>query len=593
MTFLKNVFLQRLIGSTLLELFQSRDEGRRSDSNWCGLPAPDPHRLSLCGRGCSSRYPISYSISKGFQNATRTSLSACRVTCGQYGALWPRPTGTTTIGDQVMIFHPSMVRFDQMEVVGTTRGPREYVAACTQLFLDNLLLECGSNCSVASNYEVHVHLVTRNPDLTHNWNTDESYSLDIVPNPRVPLSSGRGRSSPRKHVLVIATSVRIRDAPVFRHRGLMLDTARNFLPTYAIKRTLDAMAASKLNVLHWHVTDSQSFPLESPRVPQLSRFGAYSSRQVYSPQDVVYLLEYARLRGVRVILEIDAPAHAGNGWQWGESAGLGQLAVCVNKQPWRKYCIEPPCGQLNPINPNLYHVLGDLFRDIQDMFPVGEVFHMGGDEVFFPCWNSSSDIVSYMDEHYQGRSEAEFLQLWADFQNKALRTWDEEAGHSNTPIILWSSHLTKSAVIESFLDKNRYIIQTWVPASDPLPSELLAKGYNVIYSTKDAWYLDHGFWGSTVYHSWRVAYDNKIPHKSGVLGGEACMWSEFVDNQALDAKVWPRAAAAAERLWSNPDTNSLSAEARFYRHRNRLVTRGIKADALIPAYCYLNDGECQ
>lgn len=84
--------------------------------------------------------------------------------------------------------------------------------------------------------------------------------------------AGRGRNAPRKHVLVIAGNVRLSDGPVFRHRGLMLDTARNFLPLYAMKRTLDAMAASKLNVLHWHATDSQSFPLESPRVPQLARW---------------------------------------------------------------------------------------------------------------------------------------------------------------------------------------------------------------------------------------------------------------------------------------------------------------------------------
>jgi hexosaminidase len=70
----------------------------------------------------------------------------------------------------------------------------------------------------------------------------------------------------------MATNVRLSDAPIFRHRGLMLDTARNFLPLYAMKRTLDAMAASKLNVLHWHATDSQSFPLVSPRVPQLARW---------------------------------------------------------------------------------------------------------------------------------------------------------------------------------------------------------------------------------------------------------------------------------------------------------------------------------
>lgn len=124
------------------------------------------------------------------------------------------------------------------------------------------------------------------------------------------------------------------------------------------------------------------------------RFGAYSARQVYSPQDVEQLLEYARLRGVRIILEVDAPSHAGNGWQWGEAAGLGQLAVCVNQQPWRKYCIQPPCGQLNPTNPNLYSVLRDLYRDILDVFPLGEALHMGGDEVrnLVICWARQSDV---------------------------------------------------------------------------------------------------------------------------------------------------------------------------------------------------------
>jgi hexosaminidase len=87
---------------------------------------------------------------------------------------------------------------------------------------------------------------------------------------RVPAALG-GSGRGRKHLLIMAANVRLSDAPVFRHRGLMLDTARNFLPLYAMKRTLDAMAACKLNVLHWHATDSQSFPLQSPRVPQLAR----------------------------------------------------------------------------------------------------------------------------------------------------------------------------------------------------------------------------------------------------------------------------------------------------------------------------------
>lgn len=75
----------------------------------------------------------------------------------------------------------------------------------------------------------------------------------------------------RRLGLVMVANAQIRDKPFYRHRGLLLDTARNFLPVDVIKKQLDGMASTKLNVFHWHATDSQSFPLESERVPQLSR----------------------------------------------------------------------------------------------------------------------------------------------------------------------------------------------------------------------------------------------------------------------------------------------------------------------------------
>lgn len=131
-----------------------------------------------------------------------------------------------------------------------------------------------------------------------------------------------------------------------------------------------------------------------------------------------------------------------------------------------------------------------------------------------------------------------------------------------------------------------------MPAADPLPSKLLELGYHLIVSTKDAWYLDHGFWGGTAYHTWRDAYHNKLPKGDKVLGGEACMWGELVDDKSMDSRVWPRTAAVAERLWSDPPPNTLYAESRFYRHRERLVTRGIRAAAVTPHYCYQNEGLC-
>lgn len=77
------------------------------------------------------------------------------------------------------------------------------------------------------------------------------------------------------------------------------------------------MAASKLNTFHWHLTDSQSFPFDSSQFPEMAKWGAYSSDEVYSPEDVKDLSNYAKIRGVRVLVEIDSPAHAGAGWQWG------------------------------------------------------------------------------------------------------------------------------------------------------------------------------------------------------------------------------------------------------------------------------------
>lgn len=181
--------------------------------------------------------------------------------------------------------------------------------------------------------------------------------------------------------LLLVKSARIEDRPVYRHRGLLLDTSRQFIPLPDIRRTLDGMSASKMNVFHWHITDSQSFPLIIPTLPQFTMYGAYGPNFTYSSDDVRDIIWFAKLRGIRVIIEIDSPSHAGNGWQWGPRYGLGDLAVCINQQPWRKYCIQPPCGQLNPVNSNLFSILRNIYQHLQSVLPPDETIHMGGDEV--------------------------------------------------------------------------------------------------------------------------------------------------------------------------------------------------------------------
>lgn len=146
------------------------------------------------------------------------------------------------------------------------------------------------------------------------------------------------------------------------------------------------MSLVKLNRFHWHMTDSQSFPFVSQRYPDLSIYGAYSSKEVYTHDDVKEIVEFATVRGIQIITEIDAPAHAGNGWQWGPEKGLGDLSLCINQQPWKAYCGEPSCGQLNPKNNNTYEILEALYEELINLTQTTDYFHLGGDEVNLDCW---------------------------------------------------------------------------------------------------------------------------------------------------------------------------------------------------------------
>ena len=241
--------------------------------------------------------------------------------------------------------------------------------------------------------------------------------------------------------LMIYKQARVEDSPTFKHRGIILDTSRNFMTKKVIKKIISALSYDKLNVFHWHITDTHSFPLYSRRVPQLTLHGAYSPRQVYTPEDVREIVNFAKLRGVRVLPEFDAPAHVGNGWQFGEAEGKGRLAVCVNQEPWQDYCVEPPCGQINPVNDNVYDVLGKLYQDFFELFDT-DMFHMGGDEVNLNCWNTTEEIKEFLRREGKTGTEEELLGLWRTFQDKAATKVYDAAG-KKLPLILWTNSLTE------------------------------------------------------------------------------------------------------------------------------------------------------
>lgn len=356
------------------------------------------------------------------------------------------------------------------------------------------------------------------------------------------------------------------DSPRFLHRGILIDTARHYLPVKTILKTLDAMAFNKFNVLHWHIVDDQSFPYQSITFPQLSNKGSYTLSHVYTPHDVRKVTEYARLRGIRVIPEFDTPGHT---LSWGKGQ-KDLLTQC--------YSGKIPTDSDGPINPMLnttYMFLTMLFQEISKVFP-DQFIHLGGDEVEFNCWASNPDIQNFMKQKGFGQ---DFTKLESFYMQKLL---DIIASMKKRSIV-WQ---------EVFDDKSELlpgtVIQVWkIRDYASKLSQVTASGFPAILSAP--WYLDWISYGQ----DWRKYYlvepldfQGSDKQKKLVLGGEACLWGEYVDATNLTPRLWPRASAVGERLWSDKNVTDLSdAYDRLAKHRCRMLRRGISAQPLFVGFC--------
>ena len=151
---------------------------------------------------------------------------------------------------------------------------------------------------------------------------------------------------------------------------VLIDTSRHFLSVVVLENILDSFAASKINVMHWHIVDTQSFPFGLPSHPEMAKMGAYSSQERFSPLDVAHVVEYARQRGIRVMVEIDTPGHAGS-WC------AAHPEVCPSPS-----CLQP----LNVAQDATFTLISEIFADVTGkvrgagLFP-DNMMHLGGDEV--------------------------------------------------------------------------------------------------------------------------------------------------------------------------------------------------------------------
>ncbi|KAJ8252265.1 hypothetical protein COCON_G00215770 [Conger conger] len=360
------------------------------------------------------------------------------------------------------------------------------------------------------------------------------------------------------------------DSPRFPFRGILLDTSRHFLPVPAILETLDAMAYNKFNVFHWHIVDDPSFPYQSYSFPDLSDKGAYHPfTHVYTQMDVQKVISYARLLGIRVMPEFDSPGHTQS---WGRGQP-GLLTPC--------YKGEVPSGTFGPVNPTVsstYVFMDRLLKEVNAVFPDSYI-HLGGDEVSFTCWKSNPQVREFMKKMGFGsdftKLEAFYIENIANMTtalNKTSVLWQD--------VFDYHEKIPKSTVL--------LVWKGLPPKYYSEMSRMTKAGFRVLLTAP--WYLNHISYGQ----DWRAAYTVKPLNFSGteeqkklIIGGEVCMWGEYVDATNLMARLWPRSSAAAERLWSDEDqTSSLTtAYDRLTEFRCRLVRRGIRAEPLYVGYC--------
>ena len=317
---------------------------------------------------------------------------------------------------------------------------------------------------------------------------------------------------------------RIGDRPRFPWRGLLVDVGRHFEPVEVIKRNLDGMAAVKLNVLHWHLTEDQGFRVESKLFPRLHQLG--SDGLFYTQDEVRDVLAYARDRGIRVVPEFDVPGHS-TSW----FAGHPELASAPGPyKPERRFGIFD--AAMDPTREETYRFLDRFLGEMAALFP-DAYMHVGGDEVTGKHWRLNAQIQSFMAKNNLKDKQA----LQAHF-NRRVNAILRKHGKR---MVGWDE------ILHPDLPKDT-VVQSW--RGPKSLAEGARQGFTGILS--NGFYLDHLLPAGEHYLNDPLPEGNGLSEAEAarVLGGEACMWAEYVGPETIDGRVWPRLAAVAERFWS-------------------------------------------
>ncbi len=363
---------------------------------------------------------------------------------------------------------------------------------------------------------------------------DESYTLDVT-DQRVTLHAATAVGVIRGLQTIVQLvsgdvhgfyipALHIEDSPRFAWRGLLVDVSRHFEPVDEMKRTLDGMEAVKLNVLHWHLSDDQGIRVESKRFPLVQQKA--SGGKYYTQAQIRDVVAYARDRGIRVVPEFDMPGHS-NAWLVAYPKLASYPGIYELGQTWSGYY-----GTLDPTNERVYRFIDRFVGEMTTLFP-DSYWHIGGDEVVPTQWNASAHIIAFRKAHNLADNAA----LQAYFNQRVSKILTKHHRH----MIGWDEILHPAL-------PHSTIIQSW--RGTRYLARAAAAGFNGILSAP--YYLDAMRSSEYLYLADPLSGDSTMTdaEKSRVLGGEATMWAELVNNGTIDSRIWPRLAAIAERFWS-------------------------------------------
>ena len=371
---------------------------------------------------------------------------------------------------------------------------------------------------------------------------DESYALEVTSsgaslNAPSPLGILHGLQTFLQLVGATPTgfaapAVSIQDQPRFPWRGLLIDVGRHFIPLDTLQRNLDGMAAVKMNVLHLHLSENQGFRVESKKFPKLQELG--SDGLCYTQAEMRELIAYAADRGIRVVPEFDMPGHS-------TSWFVGYPELASGKGPYqidRHFGVRDPA--MNPSQERTYKFLDAFLGEMAKLFP-DRYFHIGGDEVNGKEWDANPQIQEFMRTHEIKNNAAlqayfnKRVQAIVSKHGKIMMGWDE----------ILNPDLPKSIVIQSWRGQASL-------------AQAAQRGFSGLLST--GYYLDLNQPASQHYAADPLSGPaaTLTPEQTQrILGGEACMWTEYVSAETIDSRIWPRNAAIAERLWSPQNVNDV------------------------------------